>query len=409
MKRGIHDLALAGGPPAFLRDLRVGRPNTGSHERFLEHASRALDEGGLTHGGPLVREFEERIARAAGVRHCIAVCNATVGLELLARDLAADGGVGDEVIMPSLTFVATGCAVAGQGLKPVFCDVEADTGLIDPDRIEALITPRTRAVIGVHLFGQACDVTRMAKLAEAHGLRLFFDAAHAFGGTYRDRQLGSFGDAEVFSFHATKVINCFEGGAIVTNDDALADRMRSLRYYGFGDGGEATVVGTNAKMHEISAAMGLTSLDAFDEIVADNRADFEQYRRLLADVPGVSTLGYDERNRNNHHYLVVTVDAEAAGLHRDVLLDVLRAENIIAQPYFARGVHQMTPYRSTPPPWLPNTERLCGQLLALPTGPSVGTADVAAICDVIRTAVAHGPELTLTARRGAKADGPGSE
>ncbi|THA30080.1 aminotransferase class I/II-fold pyridoxal phosphate-dependent enzyme [Streptomyces sp. A1277] len=394
MKHGIQELALFGGRPAFLRDRRVGRPNQGDRQRFLDRMNQVLDNEWLSNMGPFMHEFEARVAELAGVRHCVSLCNATVALQMLVGDEATGGAPGDEVIVPALTFPATAHAVRWRGLRPVVCDVDPVTGLIDPDRVEALITPRTRAIIGVHLWGQACDVRRLEKIAETNGLRLCFDAAPALGCTYEDTPIGGFGDAEVFSFHATKIVNSFEGGAIVTDDDALAARMRAVRNFGFGPGGRVEEVGTNGKLNEAAAAMGLTSLDALEDTVAHNRANYETYRAALAAVPGVRPLEYDARHRNTHHYMMVTVDRAAAGLHRDVLLDVLRAENIVAQPYFPEAMHQLRPYADESTVPLPHAEALCEQLLALPTGPGVSADDIGAISEVVRAAVAHGPEVT---------------
>lgn len=286
MKHGTQDLALFGGAPAFLEDRRVGRPNQGDRRRFLERMNRVLDNEWLSNMGPLMHEFEARVAELAGVRHCVSLCNATVALQMLVGDVATGGVPGDEVIIPALTFPATAHAVQWRGLRPVVCDVDPVTGLIDPDRVEALITPRTRAIIGVHLWGQACDVRRLEKIAETNRLRLYFDAAPALGCTHGDTPIGGFGDAEVFSFHATKIVNSFEGGAIVTDDDALAERMRAIRNFGFGPDGRVEEVGTNGKLSEAAAAMGVTSLDALEDTVAHNHANYEAYRAALAAVPG---------------------------------------------------------------------------------------------------------------------------
>lgn len=398
MKHGTHDLALFGGPPAFLQNRRVGRPNQGDRRRFLERMNRVLDNEWLSNMGPLMYEFETRVADLAGVRHCVSLCNATVALQMLVGDVATGGVPGDEVIVPALTFPATAHAVRWRGLRPVICDVDPVTGLIDPDRAEALITPRTRAIIGVHLWGQACDVRRLEKIAESNKLRLFFDAAPALGCTHGDTPIGSFGDAEVFSFHATKVVNTFEGGAIVTDDDALAERMRTARNFGFGRDGRVEQLGTNGKLNEAAAAMGLTSLDALEDNIAHNRANYEAYLAALARIPGVRSLEYDARHRNNHHYMMITVEERTAGLNRDLLLDVLRAENILAQPYFPQAMHQLEPYTSESAVPLPHAEALCGQLLALPTGPGVSAADVEVISDVVRAAVAHGSEAAALRR-----------
>jgi dTDP-4-amino-4,6-dideoxyglucose len=397
MKRGIADLVAFGGPPAFTRARYVGRPNTGDRARFLRRVNRMLDSQWLTNAGPLVREFEARIADLVGVRHCVSTTSATVALQMLVA--GDDGGGGEEVILPAMTFPATAHAVRWRGLRPVFCDVDPDTGLLDPADVEQRITPRTSAIIGVHLWGQPCHVEKLEKLAARTGLNLYFDAAHAVGCSSGAMPLGGFGAAEAFSFHATKVVNTFEGGAIVTDDDDVADRVRAIRNFGYGANGVVEMAGTNAKLSEASAAMGLTSLEALGDTVAHNRVNHERYRRRLAGVPGLRSVVYNDLDTNNYHYVIVRVAADVAGIHRDLVLDLLRAENIVAQPYFSRGVHQMKPYHDPAAPRLPHTESLCEQLLALPTGPTVSRHDVDIICDVVRLILTNGPEIT--ARRAA--------
>jgi len=390
MKRDLGDLALFGGRAGFLQPLLVGRPNPIDRSRLFDRLTWALDNQWLTNGGPLTQEFEKRIAELAGVRNCVATCNATVALQLLARAAELTG----EVIMPALTFAATAHAVQWLGLDPVFCDIDPLTGCVDPEQVQAAVTPRTSAIFGVHLWGRPCDVDGLEELAADAGVRLFFDAAHALGSTSAGRPVGRFGDAEVFSFHATKVVNSFEGGAVVTNDDELARRVRSLHNFGLGLEEVSSAGGTNAKMSEASAAMGLTSLDVFEEVVRHNKSNYEQYRTELSGVPGVDVVAFDENEQNNYHYLVVQIDEEITGLPRDLLLHLLRAENVVAQPYFSPACHQLEPYRSRQTAHLPHTERLSARVIALPTGSTVSREDIRRVCDIVRLAATRGTELT---------------
>lgn len=386
MKRALSDLAVFGGPEAFLHTLYVGRPTIGDRERFYARLEWALNNNWLTNGGPLAREFEGRVAGLAGVEYCIATCNATVALQLAMR--AAD--VTGQVIMPSMTFSATAHAVAWVGLQPVFCDVDRDTGLIDPARVEELITPETGAIVGVHLWGRPAPAEELAKIAAAHQLKLFFDAAHALGCTSAGRPVGGFGNAEVFSFHATKAVTSFEGGAIVTDDAALARRIRAMHNFGIGQDKQTVELGTNGKMSECAAAMGLTSLDAFAETSAHNQLNHTLYRAELDGLRGVTVQSFDPEEQHNHQYVIIEVDRAVCGLHRDQLLAILRAEKVVAQPYFSPGCHEMIPYRTDPPLRLEHTERLSDRVLALPTGPSVSSEDIRRVCDVVRVAVANG-------------------
>ncbi|MFJ9855048.1 dTDP-4-dehydro-6-deoxyglucose aminotransferase [Streptomyces sp. NPDC101150] len=389
MKRSITDLALFGGPSAFLHPLYVGKPTVGDRARFFARLDWALDNNWLTNGGPLARELEDRIADLAGVKHCIATCNATIALELV---LHASGVTG-QVIMPSLTFAATPHSASWLGLEPVFCDVDPETGSIDPDLAASLITPETGAIIGVHLWGRAAPVDALAKVAAEHGVKLFYDAAHALGCTAGGRPIGSFGAAEVFSFHATKTVMSFEGGAVVTDDSVLADRIRAMHNFGIERDKTISSIGTNGKMSEAAAAMGLTSLDAFPATRERNRANYSLYRAELRGIPGISLISFDENEENNYQYVIMQVDQALTGLSRDRFQEILRAEKVLAQPYFSPACHQLKPYRTDPPLHLPHTERLSGRVLALPTGLSVSFEDIRRVCSVIQLCASHGEQV----------------
>ena len=358
----------------------------------MGRVAEVFDSRWLTNDGKQVREFEERVAELAGTSHCVATCNATVGLEISIRALDLAG----EVIVPSLTFIATAHALQWLGLTPVFCDVKAATHNIDPGRVEEKITPQTTAILGVHLWGRPCEAEALQDVAHRNGLKLLFDAAHAFCCSHEGRMVGSFGDAEVFSFHATKFVNTLEGGAIVTNDDELARRARLMRNFGFSGYDQATELGTNGKMNEFSAAMGLTSLESLDEFVSTNYDNYRCYEEGLRNAPGIQIATYDERERNNYQYVVLEVDEKVAGISRDGLIRVLWAENVLARRYFYPGCHRMEPYRSQYPDAgdsLPVTEGLSDKLLLLPTGTAVDSSQASDICGIVQKAVSQGPGI----------------
>jgi dTDP-4-amino-4,6-dideoxygalactose transaminase len=391
-KRKVADLALFGGAPAFDRDLHVGAPNAGGLERFRELVAAALGRRWLTNRGPLVQALEGRLGEMLGVDHVVAVVNATVGIDVLGRALGLRG----EVIVPAYTFVATAHALRWQGLRPVFCDVEPARHGIDPRVAAELVGPATGAILPVHLWGEPCETDALEALARRHGIPVAYDAAHAFGCAHRGRMIGGFGAAEVFSFHATKFFNTFEGGAITTSDAALARELRLLINFGFAGYDEVVRLGTNGKMHEISAAMGLANLVTMDDVVAGNLANYLRYQTALAEIPGLRLLPHGREDKRNHQYVVVEVDAERARVSRDVIADVLWAERVLARRYFRPGLHRMEPYRtegarSSP---LPVTERLAETVLVLPTGPAVGADDVDGVADLLGFTVAHGEEIT---------------
>jgi dTDP-4-amino-4,6-dideoxygalactose transaminase len=385
----LDQLAVFGGTPAFSDKLHVGRPNLGDRDAFLARVNDIWDRRWLSNHGPYVEQFEHRIADMIGVKHCIATCNGTIALEIAIRACGLTG----EVIVPSFTFIATAHALQWQEITPVFCDVD-DSHNLDPLQVESLITPRTTGIVGVHLWGRPCNTEALASIARRHDLRLLFDASHAFGASHGGRKIGSFGDAEVFSFHATKFINAFEGGAIVTDSDDLAQKIRWMKNFGFSGYDSVLHVGTNGKMTEVSAAMGLTSLDSLEAFITHNRSCYTQYQRELAGLPGVTMATYDDGESCNYQYIVLEIDEALTGISRDDLVTVLHAENVLARRYFFPGCHGQEPYRSYFPHaklLLPKTQQLTRRVLALPTGTAISPSEIGRICDLIRLIVSHGP------------------
>jgi dTDP-4-amino-4,6-dideoxygalactose transaminase len=394
------ELAILGGEPAFADPLHVGRPNVGDVDSFLARMRDVLERRRLTNNGPLVQELERRLAERLEVRNCVAMANATVALEIVARALGLEG----EVIVPSMTFVATAHAFSWLGIRPVFCDVDAETHTLDPARVEESITSRTSAIVGVHLWGEACDVASLDAIAGRHGLALVFDAAHAFGCAYAGRPIGGHGRAEIMSFHATKFFNTFEGGALTTDDDELAARARLMQNFGFRDYDDVVSVGINGKMSEAAAAMGLTTLDELGSLAALNRTNLDRYRAELSGIAGLRVLEPSRTEHANCQYVVVDVDPGEAGLDRDELLDVLWAENVLARRYFFPGCHRMEPYRTLDPEAgsrLPVTERVVARILQLPTGTAVSPADIARIGSILRAALERPGAVRGALARGA--------
>ncbi|WP_208279837.1 DegT/DnrJ/EryC1/StrS family aminotransferase [Massilia oculi] len=385
------DLAINGAAPAFEAPLHVGRPNIGDRQAFLAYVDQIFERRWLSNDGPLVQEFEARVAAHLGVRHCVAMCNGTIALEIAIRATGMEG----EVIVPSYTFVATAHALQWQGITPVFADIDPRTHTLDPDAVRRMITPRTTGIIGVHLWGRAAPVDALQALADEHGLKLVYDSAHAFSCSHGGRMIGHFGNCEVLSFHATKFCNSFEGGAVVTNDDALADRIRLMRNFGFSGLDQVSHPGTNGKMIEIAAAMGLVNLDAMDRVIGANRTNYEAYRAALAGIPGISLVEYDQAERNNYQYVIAEVGAGCPA-SRDAIVNALRAERIMARRYFWPGCHRMEPYRSLFPHaglMLPHTERVAASVIVLPTGETMDARRIATVAEVIRvvTGAANGP------------------
>lgn len=375
-----QDLAIYGAPSAFEEPLHVGHPNIGSREVFSQYTEEIFDRRWLTNNGLLEKEFEQRIADYHNVKHCVAMCNGTVALEIAIRALELKG----EVIIPSFTFVATAHALHWQQVTPIFADINPVTHTLDPEAVRRMITPHTTGIIGVHLWGRGAEHVELQAIADEHNLKLMYDAAHAFGCSIGGQMIGNFGDCEVLSFHATKFFNTFEGGAVLTNDDVLAEKMRFMRNFGF-SGDKVIHPGTNGKMIEICAAMGLTNLDYIDTIIDANRNNYHAYRKVISTIPNLSLITYDENEHNNYQYIVLEV-GDAFPVSRDEIVAALHAENILARKYFWPGCHGMSPYRELYPHahmMLPNTVQVSERVIVLPTGTTLPDGSINVIASLL--------------------------
>lgn len=373
-------LAIHGAEPAFATPVHVGRPNIGSHTAFKRRVDSILESRWLTNNGPLVQELEHRVADMHETRHCIAMCNGTIALEIAIRALGLTG----EVIVPSYTFIATAHALSWQGISPIFADIDPKTHNLDPKSVRQMITPRTSGIIGVHLWGRPAPTTALQEIASEHGLELMFDAAHAFGCKSSGTRIGNFGRCEVLSFHATKVFNSFEGGAVLTNDDTLAETMRLMRNFGFAGLDNVIHPGTNGKLSEINAAMGLTNLENLSSVIEANRLRHDIYAECFSKIDGIKLISYRSEDSPNYQYAVIEIEGGAE--KRDHIIAGLHAENVLARKYFWPGCHRMMPYREQFPnadTQLPQTTQLAERVIVLPTGPSLSQDDVRTIAGLV--------------------------
>lgn len=385
------DLAVFGAAPAFPAPVHVGRPSLPDRGKFFEALNDIFDRNILTNDGPEVRGLEERFRRLTGAEHAVAVSNATLGLQLLARALDLKG----RVLMPSFTFVATAHAFKWLGLEPVFCDVDLATHNLDPLQVERHLHAGVSAVVGVHLWGRLCAPLELEARCRQYHVPLIFDAAHATGCQAFGRSAGTFGAAEVFSLHATKVCHSFEGGVITTHDGALAGRLRQMRNFGFSGYDQVDCLGINAKLPEPSAAMGSFSLETLERQRAVNLQSQLLYRDRLAGIPGLKFIDLPPAGASNHHYVVAEFCPPWPATARDVLYDALHAEGVLVRRYFHPGVHRMEPYRRATAESirLPNTESLCQRVLCFPNGISVGTDVINRICDLTALILAALPAV----------------
>jgi dTDP-4-amino-4,6-dideoxygalactose transaminase len=377
--------ALFGEKPAFDKPLPIGQLYFPSWERY-ESAFRGIFERQFyTNQGPLTQQLEEKLQQFLGVKHAICVSNATIGLMMLPDAMGLSG----KVILPSFTFAASAQSLTWAGLKPVFCDINLDTHQIAIDLIDALIDKDVSAIMGVNLWGGACDPKALADLAEHRGVQLYFDSAHAFGCAVEGVSVGNFGSAEVFSFHATKILSATEGGCICTNDDELAARLRNIRS-SYGAGKHVNVIKTaNGRMSEAQGAIALMSLEDFPENQKNNAALYWQYETQLKAIPGLQLVKPTGVSFSNYQYLICRVDEHEFGLPRDLLIDLLKAENVVARRYFYPGVHRTIPYAQELPQYLerlPNTDILCASCIQFPIGALVSAEGVDRICNILGNA-----------------------
>lgn len=375
-KRSLSDLAIFGGPRLFPELLPVGQIYPPDWERFRELTGGVFSGRNLG----LARKLEDELAELLRARNVVAVTNATVGLALAAVSLGLKG----KVILPSFTFAATAQAMSWVGLEPVFCDINPQTHAIDAERVlPSLKKYDVAAILGVHLWGNACAIEEVEAAAKAYGAKVFYDAAHALGCTHGGTPIGNFGACEVFSFHATKVLNAAEGGCVVTNDDALAKLIREMSSpYGRRVNPLLPLV-ADARFSEFQAAFGLLSLENLAKNCEINREKLETYRDKLADTPGLKLMSPARGEKHNYQYVTFEVDKAEFGLSRDRLTRVLAAENIGARRYFVPGLHKSPPYNEQTVV-LPHTEALCEKVFQFPSGAKAGLREVEKICALTR-------------------------
>jgi dTDP-4-amino-4,6-dideoxygalactose transaminase len=377
VKRSFEDLAISGGQPLFEKPLHVGCPNILDPDDFYARVRQAVERKWLSNDGPFLMEFERRFAEFLDTNHCIAVANATLGLQLVVRAL----GIKGKVLMPSFTFIATAHAVQWEGATPVFCDVLEDNHTLDFRKVREAMSDEVGAIVGVHLWGGTCEIDELQEIADEWGVPLIFDAAHALGSSYNGEKLGRFGKAEIFSLHATKGINGIEAGFITTQDDELAKRLRAMRNYGFDGNGVVGELGINAKMHEVSAAMALSNLPHYPRLADHNRRLNAAYGRVFARVPEVQIYSH-QTPASNEHYAVFGLrhpDPNA----RDRLIRILEAENVLARRYFSPGCHRTMPYSQHTQPDLRITDRVSNSVFQLPTGLQLEERDAEAIAECV--------------------------
>ncbi|MFM0438675.1 dTDP-4-amino-4,6-dideoxy-D-glucose aminotransferase VioA [Paraburkholderia strydomiana] len=359
----------------------VTQPHLAPLDEFIPYLRRIWDSRVLTNGGPFHQQLEKALCEYLGVQHLALFANGTLALVTALQALRITG----EVITTPYSFAATAHSLLWNGIKPVFVDVDADTLNLDPARIEAAITPQTTAIMPVHCYGHPCDVDAIQKLADNYNLRVIYDAAHAFGVETESGSVLQHGDLAVLSFHATKVFNTFEGGAIICPDAKTKQRIDHLKNFGFVD--EVTVVapGINGKMSEINAAFGLLQLQHIDAALARRKEIDAQYRELLRDVPGIRCLPDAGEKRANYAYFPVLVEPDYP-LSRDALYQKFRDHNIYARRYFYPLISDFPMYRGLPSAArgnLPVAAAASAKVLCLPIYPTLTSDNIERVVGLI--------------------------
>lgn len=368
---------------AFEKRVPVTQPYLPPMEEVLESLKEIWNSKWLTNEGEFHKEFERALAEYLGVEYISLFTNGTIALVTALQALRITG----EVITTPYSFVATSHALHWNGITPVFCDIEQDTFNLNPERIESAITPKTTAIMPVHTYGNPCAHNRIKKTADQYGLKVIYDSAHSFGVRMENRSLCDFGDLAILSFHATKVFTTFEGGAIVSHDDAMRRRINFLKNFGFAD--EVTVVapGINGKMNEFQAAIGLLQLKYVEDAIAKRKAIAECYRQELEEINGLRLMPDIAGVQANYGYFPVLIDEAEFGRSRDSLYQELCKHNIWGRRYFFPLISHFPMYRglnSANSSNLPIAESISRRILCLPIYPDLSFDDVERVVCVIR-------------------------
>lgn len=355
-----------------MKPIYVTQPSLAPLEEFNEYLQQIWASGVMTHNGPLMQQLEKKVSEYEGVKDAICVANGTCAMQLAIRALDLDG----EIITTPFTFIATANSIAWERCKPVFVDIHPDTWNIDPEKIEAAITEQTVAILPVHVFSAPCDVQRIQQIADEHGLKVIYDAAHAMCVSVNGKSIMSYGDVSCTSFHATKLFNTCEGGACFTENLEVAARIRRMRFFGFNEQKEIVDGGMNAKMTEIAAGLGLANLRHLDEVRKNRREKYELYQQLLSNRPYIIFQKFDPEEYN-YSYMPVLFDTE------DRLLKTLKkmaAEKIYPRRYFYPALHHLEIFESCTLPW---AKSIASRVACLPLYYELLNHEIETICQLV--------------------------
>ena len=362
--------------------INVTQPSLPDLKDFIPYLEDIWESKWLTNNGKYHQQFEQELKEFLGVGQINLFTNGTLALITALQALRITG----EVITTPYSFVATTHALHWNGIKPVFCDIEPETMNLDPDKIEALITPQTTAILPVHVYGNPCNVHKIQEIADNYGLKVIYDAAHAFNVKLDNESILNYGDLSILSFHATKVFNTIEGGAIICHDEKMKQRIDYLKNFGFA--GETGVVapGINAKMNELQAALGLLQLKRVEADINKRKVIAELYREELRDIAGISVLEDIADVQHNYSYFPILVDSQKYGKSRDELYNYLKENNIYGRRYFYPLISSFSMYRtldSAHPDKLPNANIIADEVICVPIYPDLNESDIHRIIELI--------------------------
>lgn len=360
----------------------VTRSSMPTLEEYTEEIRPIFESHWMTNMGPVYKKFQSQLKDYLQVPELSLFVNGHMALEMAlhALGLRESGG---EVITTPFTFVSTTHAIVRNELTPVFCDIKADDYTIDPEKIEELITDRTVAIVPVHVYGNICEIEKIQKIAERYKLKVIYDAAHAFGVTYKGIGVGNFGDASVFSFHATKVFNSVEGGAVAFHDRHYCQKLHELKNFGIKDQETVTAVGGNAKLDEFRAAMGICNLRRMDVCLNARKRIAERYDARLGNIAGIKILSRKRDIAPNYAYYPVYFDEAVFGKSRDDIYRALGKEDIYARKYFYPAVNELECYRGMFGSDTPIAHKVSNRILTLPIYEELAMEDVDRICSII--------------------------
>lgn len=361
----------------------VTRPSLPPLEEFIPYLEKIWESHVLTNNGEFHKQLEKALCEYLGVKYISLFCNGTIALLTALQSLRITG----EVITTPFSFVATAHALKWNGIEPVFVDIDPVTCNLDPEKIEAAITDKTTAIMPVHVYGNPCDVDAMRKIADNNGLKVIYDAAHAFGVKKDGVSVANYGDLSVLSFHATKTFTTFEGGAIVCHDEKTKDRIDKLKNFGFA--GETNVIefGINGKMNEFQAAFGLLHLKYIDSYIAKRKSVALAYRRMLKDIPGIKIMEDIQGVTHNYSYFPVFMDEDAYGKSRDAVYEILKENNIFCRRYFFPLITDFQVYKDKSQPntaTLETARKVADCVLCLPIYPGLDIASIDFIAKLLR-------------------------